>query len=138
MGFERQVYKLRWPENSRWHGLEVRLKGLAMGELKTISELRGGNGEEANDLGRAEPVLEILGSALLSWNLEEDGVPVPIEDFRGEDLIMLMAIVSAWTDMAGDVPAPLPKASSDGEKSEEALIPMEIPSASHLNLNLPN
>jgi hypothetical protein len=138
MGFERQVYKLRWPENSRWHGLEVRLRGMDIEELKRISEIQTRNDGEATDLNRADPVLDILGNALLSWNLTDEGAPIPVSEFRKEDLVMLMAIVSAWTEAAGDVPAPLPKASSDGEKSEEALIPMVIPSASHLNLSSPN
>ncbi len=134
MGFKRQAYKLQWPKESRWSGLEVRLRGMAIGELEEIAKLRGGTGMEA-----LKPVLDILGDALLSWNFEdEDGNPVPIENFREEDSAMLLAIVHAWTDVVGDVPAPLSTPSSDGGKSEEASIPMVIPSSSHPNLSTPN
>lgn len=135
-GYRRQAYKLKWPDNSRWAGLEVRIRGMVIGELEEISKLRG---NDASNIEVVGPVLDILGNALISWNFEdEDGVPVPIKDFRNEDVVMLMAIVSAWTEVVGDVPAPLPTNSSDGGKSEEALIPMEIPSSSHPNLSTPS
>lgn len=137
MGFQRQAYRLTWPEGSRWNGLEVRLRGMDIGELKKISDLRG-DATDGNDLERVEPVLDILGSALLSWNLEDDGIPVPTSAFRGEDMTMLLAIVAAWTEVVGDVPTPLPPPSSNGERLEEVLIPMEIPLSSHPNLNTPN
>lgn len=136
MGFERVVYKLKWPEPSRWAGLEVRLRGMDVGELKIISRLR--NADDAEGLDRADPVLDILGGAMLSWNRTDDGEPVPLAEFRHEELAMLMAIVNAWMEAASDVPAPLPTPSSGGGKSEEGLIPMEIPSASHPSLSTPN
>jgi hypothetical protein len=132
---ERKVYKLTWPEGSRWEGLEVRLKGMNFDELETISKLQG---SEEDGFKRAKPVLDILGNALLSWNLTSDGVPIPTSDFRKEDMSMLLAIVNAWTEVVGDVPAPLKQTSSDGEKLAEELIPMEIPSSSHPSLSTPN
>lgn len=134
MGFQVKTYKLVWPEESIWHGLEVRMRGQTIGELEDISKLSGAKGIEA-----VKPVLDILSEALLSWNLEnEDGTPIPVSEFRSQDSTMLLAIVNAWTGVVGDVPAPLSTISSDGEKSEEASIPMVVPSESHPNLNTPN
>lgn len=136
MGFQRQAYKLKWPDGSRWSGLEVRIRGMVIGELEEVAKLRG---NDVENIEAVRPLLDILGKALLSWNFEdEEGTPVPIEEFRNEDMAMLMAIIGAWTEVVGDVPAPLPTPSSNGGKSEEVSIPMEIPSSSHPNLNTPN
>lgn len=133
MGFQRKAYKLVWPDESRWAGLEVRVRGMSIEELDEVSSLNAQAG------GKTGPLLDILETAILSWNFEdEDGNPVPVENFRKEDATMLLAIVSAWTEVVGDVPTPLPMNSSDGEKSAEALIPMEIPSSSHPSLSMPN
>lgn len=134
MGFKRLTYKLVFPEESRWAGLEVRMRGLTIGELNKISQLQGANGLTAVD-----EVMDILQDGMISWNLEnEDDSPVSINDMRDEDSAMLLAIVNAWTEVVGDVPAPLPSGSSNGEKLAEGLIPMEIPSSSHPNLSTPN
>lgn len=138
MGFQRQAYKLKWPEGSRWHGLEVRLRGMDLGELREISSLQSSGGE-TDSLEKVEGILDILGRALLSWNFEDEGgKPVPIKSFRTEDMAMLLAILNAWQEAVGNVPTPLPQTSSDGGKLEEESIPMEIPSSSHPNLNTPN
>lgn len=137
MGFARKTYKLVWPEESRWHGLEVRLRGMDFDELESISKLQGDEG--VSGIERARPVLDILGNAILSWNLEdEDGAPIDISEFRKQDMAMLLAIVNTWVEVAGDVAPPLKPASSNGEKLEEASLPMVIPSSSHPNLSMQN
>ncbi len=140
MGFQRKVYKLKWPEESLWHGLEVRLGAMSIGELEEVARLQSAESEDgASNLERVTPIFDILGAKMISWNLEDDAnEPIPVSEFRNEDMSMLLAIVSAWTGAVGDVPTPLKPTSSDGKPSEEALIPMEIPSASQPNSNTPN
>lgn len=138
MGFEAPAYKLVWPAESMWHGLEVRLRGMSIGELEEISKLRAKVGTSASELEQVMPILDILGSALLSWNLESAGEPVGLSDFRKQDASMLLAIVTAWTGVVGEISPPSPPISSGGERSEEESMPMEIPSSSHPSLSTPN
>lgn len=138
MSFERKDYVLTWPESSHWHGLEVRLRGLSIGELEEIARLRDVAKEEGTALGRIKPVLDMLDKSLISWNLTVKGVPVPIEAFRNEDAMMLTAIIVAWTGVVS-VDDPLPQRSDNGKQSvEEVLLPMEIPLSSQQHLNTPN
>jgi hypothetical protein len=142
MGFQAPAYKLVWPDGSQWSGLEVRLRGMNIGELEEISKLRSevtAEGRSVTDLEQVMPILDILGGALLSWNLEaEEDHPIPISAFREQDAAMLLAIVSAWTEVVGKIPPPSSPTSPDGKRSEEALIPMEIPSSSQLSSSTPN
>lgn len=131
MGFRRQPYKLTWPEGSRWHGLEVCIKDMSIGELEEIASIKEKVGDDTTALAKAGPVLDILERGMVSWNYEdEDGKPIPISKFRKQGLGVLMAIISGWTEVTGNVPTPLSQNSSDGKPSEEAQIPMEIPSSS--------
>ena len=57
---------------------------------------------------------------------------------RGQGIELVTAILNAWQQAANEVDAPLPQGSPGGEPSPEALIPMEIPSASHMSLSTPN
>lgn len=136
MGFERKQYVLQWPEESIWHGLEVRLRGMTFDQLQLIAAARG---ENVSDAETIKPLIDILGQGLISWNLtDESGAPVPIDGFADEDASMLLAIVTAWTQLVGDIPAPLDSGSPTGKQSEEALMPMEVPSSSHPNSNTPS
>jgi hypothetical protein len=142
MGFQAPAYKLVWPDGSQWSGLEVRLRGMNIGELEEISKLRSevtAEGRSVTDLEQVMPILDILGGALLSWNLEaEEDHPIPISAFREQDAAMLLAIVSAWTEVVGKIPPVSSPTSPDGKRSEEALIPMEIPSSSQLSSSTQN
>jgi len=105
-------------------------------ELQDIAKLRGASGTDTERVG---PMLDVIGGALLWWNLEdEDGQEIPISEYRKQDAAMLIAIVSEWTSVVGDIPAPLDSASPSGKPLEEAQIPMEIPSSSHPNSNTPS
>lgn len=135
MGFEAPTYKLVWPADSRWSGLEVRLRGQTIGELEEVTKLQG---SEYVGIDRVMPVLDLLGKALISWNLESGGEQVEVSSFREQDTQMLLAIVQAWTEIGGDIPKDSPPISADGKRSEEESMPMEIPSASRPNLSTPN
>lgn len=132
MGFQIPEYRLVWPATSRWHGLEVVLKDLSFEELETISSVRLADDTTDEGRKRTKEVLDILQSSLLSWNLDDrKGNPVPITEFHKQGIPLLQAIVMAWVSAVGEVSAPLEPNSSDGKASEEALIPMVVPSASH-------
>jgi hypothetical protein len=69
---------------------------------------------------------------------DEQGAPIPVSALREQDMAMIMAIIAEWTQVVGDVPAPLSPPSPAGEKFQVDLMPMEIPSASHPSLNTQN
>jgi hypothetical protein len=141
MGYRRKNYRLDWPADHEYGGadpLAVVMRGMNHGELEEISLLRAGV-DENSSLAMLGPILDILEKGIRSWNYEdEDGVPVPLSEMRQQDVRLLLAILTAWTQIVGEIPAPLSKPSSDGKKSEEGSIPMEIPSESHPSSNTPN
>lgn len=134
MGFERRVYKLVWPDESHWAGLEVRMRPMPIATLEEIGRLHAktGNSPEEN-LAMLPAMAAIVQEGIVSWNLTDNGVPVPCTDVGAEGVELVTAILTAWQQVANEVNAPLPQGSPDGEPSREALIPMEIPSASHTN-----
>jgi hypothetical protein len=135
MGFQRKPYRLVWPQESRWSGLEVVLRGMTIAELEEIAALKE-KVEDSSNLKQILPLLDVLERALLEWNLEdEQGAPISVSALREQDMAMIMAIIAEWTQVVGDVPAPLSQPSPAGEKFQVELMPMEIPSASRLNLS---
>lgn len=139
VGFERRIYKLVWPEGSAWHGLEVRMRPMSVGTLEEVGRLYAKSGESEEDKFALLPALAgIVQQGIVSWNLTDDGIPVPCTDVAGEGVELVTAILQAWQEVVNQVNAPLPQGSPSGEPSPEALIPMEIPSASHANLSTPN
>lgn len=135
MGFKRKPYKLVWPDDSIWAGLEVSIRGMDFAELEEISQVRNA-AEGQTSFSAVKPLLVILQNALIGWNFEDEtGNPVPISEFQKQDVAMLLAIVQGWQGVIGSVPTPLSQSSSDGGKSPEEQIPMEIPSASLPNSN---
>lgn len=138
-GYKRKTYRLKWPEDSDLHGLEINLRGLSIGDLEKVSNLRlEGAG---NNLDQILPVLDIFAKALISWNLLDEWdnpVHTTIEAIQEQDARMLIAAVLAWVEVVSDIPVPLRKPSPDGEPFPEASIPMETLSPSLLNSNTPN
>lgn len=98
MGFQRKrkVYKLDFA-GTEYDGLEVKVGGLTTGEWL---ELVGLSGSDEDDGGKeTERMLRFFADHLKSWNLEEDGEPVPttFEGIVANDLSMNMTIINAWT-----------------------------------------
>jgi|SRR6185503_8130725 len=136
MGFERRIYRLTWPEGSFWAGLEVRMRPMSIGTLEEIGRLYAK--EEQDNLTMLPSLAGIVQEGIVSWNLTDDGVPVPCADVAAEGVELVTAILQAWQEAVNQVNAPLPQGSPDGEPSPEGLMPMEIPSASHVNSNTPS
>lgn len=139
MGFERRIYKLVWPEASAWHGLEVRMRPMPISTLEEIGRLYAKADESDEGKFAMIPAMaSIVQEGIVSWNLTDEGEPVPTSDIGQEGAELVLAIIEAWQEVVNQVSAPLPQGSPDGGPSPEASIPMEIPSASHENLSTPN
>lgn len=139
MGFERRTYRLVWPDDSPWAGFEVSMRPMPIGTLERIGGLYGQAGDDdASKFALLPALAEIVQKGIISWNLTDNGVPVPCDDVAAEGVEIVTAIINAWTEAANQVSTPLPRDSSDGETSPEESMPMVIPSASHPNSNTPN
>lgn len=123
MGYKRQekVYKLEF-EGEDFEGLEVRAKGLSVGQLLEFQTLK-----DSSDSDASSKTLGTFASKLVSWNLEDDNGPVPatLEGVKGQDVDFIMAIVAAWVNAFSSVSSNLGKDSSSGVTFPEGSIPME-------------
>jgi hypothetical protein len=126
VGYRRKVYILRWDESTSFEGLEVRLKGLSVDELTQLAQLADLDANDPRAMDALAPVWAILARGLVSWNLEtEDGDPVPVAEFRNEDVFLLLSILKEWSTVVAGVAAPLGRPSSAGSPFPEESIPME-------------
>lgn len=129
----RKVYRLVWPEGSDYAGLVVRARSLPMGLfLELAPQIDALSGLQPSDLTaeNTENILaplRMLGRHLVSWNLQDevDGelhpVPATFEGLISQDADLILAIVQAWVQAAGVVPAPLGPPSSPGASDDDDL-----------------
>jgi len=132
MGYEgKKVLKLNFTD-PQYEGLEVVVRKPIMEQVLSVADGQEGVGEDADKMETLRPLAELLCSLLVGWNLENDGEPVPhtAEALLAQDFDVAQAIIKAWEDNAMGVSVPLEKASSDGERSLVASIPMETLSPS--------
>ena len=130
MGYEanHKVFKLTFADEEL-DGLEVTIRSTSMGNILRMAELDEMNPTALTkeDIVKLREVFGILSKAMLSWNLEEEGVPIPttVDGLLDQDPEFVMSIIKAWTRAMTAVQAPLATPSQDGEPSLVASIPME-------------
>ncbi|PBC71584.1 hypothetical protein BX265_6194 [Streptomyces sp. TLI_235] len=137
MGFAvpQTAYKLKFKDPS-YEGLEVMARELSTGELwdyMAAEKTAADPAQDAEDRATARrQMLQMLADALVSWNAEVGGVPVPttVEGLLSLGHSFNSRLADAWTDALVGISAPLPETSTDGEPSVEASIPMEDLSSS--------
>ncbi|MFD6035719.1 hypothetical protein ACFWHF_14430 [Streptomyces griseoincarnatus] len=131
MGFQkrRKTYVIEFTD-PELEGFEVRMRGLSIGEVLEIQKLEEVSKENLQALNK---LLEFTAAHIESWNLEEDGVPVPVslEELKGLDMPVISALLDGWTKAVSDVPDPLDEPAPSGGTSEAPSIPMELFSVSH-------
>lgn len=120
---KRKVYKLDF-EGTEYDGLVVKVGGLTTGEYLDFVTVTASSDEDEN---QTAAMIQMLADHLKSWNLEEDGQPVPatLEGLKSNDLQMNMAVVRAWTASMGEVPEETEKKSVPGENLPLESIPTE-------------
>jgi hypothetical protein len=76
-GFEAKpkLYELVWGSGD-YEGLEATVKGVSTQVFLEIQEMAEGMGEKPK-ASEVQPLLRRFGNLLVSWNVTEDGVPVP-------------------------------------------------------------
>lgn len=132
---ERKTYRLVWPEGHEMHGTEVRARSLPLGAFLELLELAAGIDFGSLAASSITPeaavavrqVLEAFGGALVEWNLDDDEGPVPAS-FEGVcrlDVDVVMPVIDAWMEAVAGVSGPLGPASPNGDRSQEASLPMD-------------
>lgn len=127
MGFQRKrkIYKLDF-SGTEYDGLEVKVGGLTTGEYLELITLSAPGVESTED--ETSGMLRLLARHMKSWNLEEDGEPIPatFDGIKSNDLPMNMAIISAWTNALSAVPEGTEKKSVTISSPLLDSIPVEI------------
>lgn len=120
---KRKVYRLNFA-GTEFDGLEVRLHGLTTGEYLELVTLTGATDDSG---GETERLLKLFAKHLISWNLQEDGEPVPadFDGVRANDLAMNMYIIDSWTSAMVSISPDTEKKSLPGDSSLVGSIPME-------------
>jgi hypothetical protein len=125
VGYKRpaKLYDLRWADEP---GLEVAVRPAPIGDVLDLmamaEKVKGGDAAAIRDL------LRRVASCLHSWNLEDDTGPVPAtyEGLAGQDMDLVMKILTGWVRAQATVDTPLPSGSPNGLTSAPApSIPME-------------
>lgn len=121
------LYKLVFSDDTDYAGLEMTLRSVTIGQMRT---LRSGISSEAE---ANDQLLTLIASRLVEWNREdEDGTPLPPtkESLEGEELGFIHVVLDRWTTAVMGVAAPLESGSNAGEISPEVNIPTEALSSS--------
>lgn len=134
-----RIYVLQWEEDHPLlPGAEVRIKGLSIRKFIDVQRLAEGfkvlqGGTSAEDtlsgaLDVVEQLGEVVGKALVSWNLEDDD-DNPINPDK-EGILSLepeafVELIEAWLDSVAGVSDPLQSTSGDGPPLEELSLTME-------------
>jgi|SRR5882762_1121457 len=136
MGYDRKqkakVFHLSF-EDPEMEGLEITAGSTSMRGLLELTKFmqKGMTADDVN-AGMLDPIVDQFIGALQSWNLEDDGQPVPTtkDALLDQDNDFVLGVIAAWMDAVGGVPAPLEQTSNDGEPSVLSSIPMETMSES--------
>lgn len=109
-------------EGEDYEGLEIVVKSLTIKDFRTLLPLvkkAESFDEDKPDLDLLDSLLTEMGQAILaftvSWNMEDDNGPVPIEELANEDMSLIMAVFGGLTQTMGGVSPELGKDSPSGE-----------------------
>jgi hypothetical protein len=131
MGYKAKAKTIlvQFEEGHEYHGLEVRLRGMSIGEYLEFTGYDGGDGETVGGL------IARVGKHLESWNLEDQNgtaLPATAEAMQAQDHELVLAIANAFMETLQGVHKsdPLPESSPSGGPSLVESVPMEALSGS--------
>lgn len=131
MGYDRKkkakIFLLKFADEDM-DGLEVRIRSTTMAGLIDMAKLADLSKEVTQeDLVALDPLFDRFIACLDSWNLEDDGEPVPMTKaaLMDQDIDFVLEVIGAWVEAAAGVSAPLGQKSNAGELSLAESIPME-------------
>ena len=109
MGFQvpRRTARVTFEEGHDYHGAEVVLNlDLPTAAIFELQRLQATDGDAA--------VRMFAEDALVSWNVEDGGAPVPAsyDGAKTQPSAFILALMQKWLEAATDIPAPLGQSSS--------------------------
>lgn len=134
MAYQRKTYLLTWKDEDErhpLHGFEVKLKGLTLGDMQTVTSLQSLQKDlaETRDMSLLDPFVDLLEKKIISWNLQDEegqDVQPDREGIINLDMTVLLPMMSKWMEQAGGgLSTPLSKGSSSGTTMPVDSIPME-------------
>lgn len=143
MGFERRRKTFRLDfTGTDLEGLEMDMLGMTISEMLEMDNLQAtaAAGTPAEQKQKAIELLEFISSKVVSWNLTENGEPVPVskEALMELDSADFWLAAARWREAAEGVPAPLEQRSNGGKRWEGAPIPMDMSSVNPPPFSMPN
>jgi hypothetical protein len=134
MGFQKpkKIFVITFEEGSPYHGLTMRTTSTSAGKLLSLMELiNWGDGErkfDSEDKEKVHDLFKMFADCIKSWNMEDEGVPVPptTDGLLSLDMETVMDLMEEWMDLMVKPSAPLGQKSTDGTSPPEESIPMEI------------
>lgn len=132
MGFEapRTIFKLDFV-GTDLEGLEVRMRAGKLGMMLDPTNATQVNFDLENptreDVEAVRDRFAVVAAHLVSWNLTENGEPVPptFEGMLDQEPAFIGRIFDAWQKAQVEVPAPLSRSSSSSPPPDLSSIPME-------------
>lgn len=129
MGYEYAppTYKLSFEDHE---GLEVTARSMDLGDYMEFIDVLDGGGLTKESI---EFIFGKFAAVITSWNLERDGVPVPVtvESLYRLHVPFVRELIDGWRQAMEGVDDPLEPSSDAGSQSVAGSIPMESLSASH-------
>lgn len=124
MGFypEPTLYHLTFPGDDPFHGLDVTMGSLTVGEYNAMMRRALVKGITEDALQANDEMIDLFVTKLTAWNLEDkDGKPVPFtrEAVDGQDRNLIGKLIFAWQMALVGIPAPLDTTSTNGALSAE-------------------
>lgn len=115
-----------------YEGLQIVLRKLKISDYAKLIPLinQAENADETNtDLDDIQGLMEGIGNTLadfiVSWNMEDENGPVPVEEIAGEELELVFNVFQGWIQAQVGVDAELGKDSRSGETSPMPNLVME-------------
>lgn len=145
--YQRALLRLTWPDGSEYCGLVVRCRRPSLGEALALQGVEPTSrvdeiaGVAALLAGEYADEGSNLGAIIIDWNLDDHlGRPIPITvaGLRSVDPMLIATISGQLVQEVIGVSHPLPPASSGGDPSLEASIPMESPSEPQPSTDVPD
>jgi hypothetical protein len=134
VGYKKQPkrYHLKFEDHP---GLEVTVGSITTDRFLELSRLIAKAGKDpaadvASGVEATGKVLDMFAAALVSWNLEDDGGPVPPTraGAGAQDFEFLLELITAWMDAVASVDSPLntpsPSTPPSGLGLSEATVPL--------------
>lgn len=126
-------------------GLEINARGVSAADYLAFSEMASGlsdkpstSEETAAAVKATDTIFRLLGSKLISWNVEDDhGNPVPAsyEGLKSQDVMFVQQVVTSWMQAIGGVTPPLQNGSNSGGTFQAEMLEMAELSRSLENLS---